>query len=208
MENRTRSPLRQASEPKTPITPLERIYRELGKFASRKESLLHPSKAEKPLRISKMPDENEVVELIKNWRVGEDTPDHNDNSANKGRQLKKDNVAPEEVVEIIKDYQITNKIKYVQYQESTHNGSLVDKLKEVQDIFNQTLENENRYQDEKKIGEKRPILESPSKWSDLEDKEDEEEDEEEEEEVVEPKASPSKKNNGKKKKKKKNNKKK
>ncbi|PKK63170.1 hypothetical protein RhiirC2_789289 [Rhizophagus irregularis] len=31
-----------------------------------------------------------------------------------------------------------NKIKYVQYQESTHNGSLVDKLKEVENIFNQT----------------------------------------------------------------------
>ncbi|GET64106.1 hypothetical protein GLOIN_2v1711901 [Rhizophagus irregularis DAOM 181602=DAOM 197198] len=33
--------------------------------------------------------------------------------------------------------------------------------------FTQRLKNENRYQDEKEIGEKRPILESPSKldWS-------------------------------------------
>ncbi|PKB96400.1 hypothetical protein RhiirA5_385363 [Rhizophagus irregularis] len=154
--------------------------------------------------------------------------------------LKKDNVAPDEVVDIIKDYRTTNKIKYVQYQESTHNCSLVDKLMEVKDIFDQTsnemewerintealhlvskenkinsmekakewameknnffllgqriislaekmkifqeyttlndnfkqrLENENRYQDEKKTGEKRPILESLSKWSDLEDEE-------------------------------------
>ncbi|GBC47291.2 hypothetical protein GLOIN_2v1881393 [Rhizophagus irregularis DAOM 181602=DAOM 197198] len=220
MENRTSSPIRLASEPKTPITPPERIYRELGNFALRKESFLHPSKAEKPLRISKTPDENEVVEMIKNWR--------------------KDNVAPEEVVDIIKDYRTTNKIKYVQYQESTHNGSLVDKLMEVKDVFDQLsnamewerintealrlvskenkidsmekardwameknnffhlgqriislaeqtkifqeyttmndnfkqrLENENRYQDEKKIGEKRPILESPSKWSEIEDEE-------------------------------------
>ncbi|GBC30853.2 hypothetical protein GLOIN_2v1881393 [Rhizophagus irregularis DAOM 181602=DAOM 197198] len=241
-ENRTRSPLRLASEPKTPITPLERIYRELGNFASRQESLLHPSKAEeKPLRISKTPDENEVVEMIKKWRVGEEnTPDHNDTSENKGQQLKKDNVALEEAVDIIKDYRTTNKIKYVQYQESTHNGSLVDKLMEVKDVFDQLsnamewerintealrlvskenkidsmekakdwamernnffhlgqriislaeqtkifqeyttmndnfkqrLENENRYQDEKKIGEKRPILESPSKWSEIEDEE-------------------------------------
>ncbi|CAB4478998.1 unnamed protein product [Rhizophagus irregularis] len=304
-ENRTRSPLRLTSEPKTPITPPERIYRELGNFASRKESLLHPSKAEGSRRmINKTPDENKVVEMIKNWRVGEEnTPDQNDTSENKGQQLKKDNVAPEEVVEIIKDYRTTNKIKYVQYQESTHDGSLVDKLKEVKDIFNQTsnemewekinieavdelrkekginnwdeaknwaleknnffllgqkiislaekskifqeyttlnenfkqrLENENRYQDEKKTGEKRPILESPSKWSDLEDEEErnkafkafylekgqrelilspsvnedkEEDEEEEEEEELEPKASPSKKNSGKKKKKKKNNKK-
>ncbi|PKK69874.1 hypothetical protein RhiirC2_831157 [Rhizophagus irregularis] len=85
MENRTKSPLRLASEPKTPITPPERIYRELGNFASRKESLTHPSKAEISLRISKMPDENEVVEMIKNWRVGaESTSDHNDTSENKG----------------------------------------------------------------------------------------------------------------------------
>ncbi|EXX72946.1 hypothetical protein RirG_064640 [Rhizophagus irregularis DAOM 197198w] len=138
-ENRMRSPLRLASEPKTPITPPERIYRELGNFASRKESLLHPSKVEeKPLRISKTPDENEVVEMIKKWRVGEEnTPDHNDTSENKGQQLKKDNVVPEEAVDIIKDYRTTNKIKYVQYQESTHNGSLIDKLMEVKDVFNQ-----------------------------------------------------------------------
>ncbi|EXX76806.1 hypothetical protein GLOIN_2v1881393 [Rhizophagus irregularis DAOM 181602=DAOM 197198] len=238
-ENRTRSPSRLDSEPKTPITPPERIYRELGNFASRKESLLHPSKEEKPVRISKTPDENEVVEMIKNWRVGEEnTQDHNDTSENKRKQLKKDNVVPEEVVDIIKDYRTMNKIKYVQYQESDHNDSLVDKLMEVKDVFDQTsnemewerintealyavsmensidslsrakewaleknnffllgqkiislaekskifqeyttlndnfkqrLENENRYQDEKKTGEKRPILESPSKWSDLED---------------------------------------
>ncbi|PKK62055.1 hypothetical protein RhiirC2_717995 [Rhizophagus irregularis] len=137
-ENRMRSPLRLASEPKTPITPLERIYRELGNFASRKESLLHPSKAEQPSRISKMPDKNKVVEMIKNWRVGEEnTPDHNDTSENKGRQLKKDNVVPEEVVDIIKDYRTKNKIKYVQYQESNHNSSIVDKLREVKSIFNQ-----------------------------------------------------------------------
>ncbi|PKC52307.1 hypothetical protein RhiirA1_481812 [Rhizophagus irregularis] len=243
--------------------------------------------------------------MIKNWRVGEEnTPDHNDTSEKKGQQLKKDNVAPEEVVEIIKDYRTSNRINYVQYQESTYDGSLVDKLMEVKDIFNQTsnemewkkinveaidelrkehgiktwddaknwaleknnffrlgqkiislaekskifqeyttlndnfkqrLENENRYQDEKKIGEKRPLLESPSKWSDIEDEEErnkafkafylekrqreltlspsvnedkeEDEEEEEEEEEFEPKASPLKKKSGKKKKKKKNNKK-
>ncbi|CAB4474004.1 unnamed protein product [Rhizophagus irregularis] len=41
----------------------------------------------------------------------------------------------------------------------------------LNDNFKQRLENENRYQDEKKTGEKRPILESPSKWSDIEDEE-------------------------------------
>ncbi|POG81714.1 hypothetical protein GLOIN_2v1470546 [Rhizophagus irregularis DAOM 181602=DAOM 197198] len=239
------------------------------------KSLQHPSKAEQPSRTSKTPDENEVVEMIKNWRVGEEnTLDQKDTSENKGQQLKKDNVVPEEVVEIIKDYRTTNKIKYVQYQESTHDGSLVDKLKEVKEIFNQTsnkmewekinveavdelrkehgirnwneaknwaLEKNNFFRlgqkiiNEKKIGEKSPILESLSKWSDIEDeeernkafkafylekrqreliqspsvKEDNEENEEaeEEEEELEPETSPSKKNGGKKKKKKKNNKK-
>ncbi|PKK60920.1 hypothetical protein RhiirC2_792604, partial [Rhizophagus irregularis] len=81
------------------------------------------------------------------------------------------------------------------------------------------LENENRYQDEKKIGEKRPILESPSIRSDLEAEMDEEtvridqpliftiRKEEEEDKEVETEASPSKKNGGKKKKKKNNKKK-
>ncbi|PKB92848.1 hypothetical protein RhiirA5_443164, partial [Rhizophagus irregularis] len=36
----------------------------------------------------------------------------------------------------------------------------------LNDDFKKRLENENRHQDEKKIGEKRPILESPSKGSD------------------------------------------
>ncbi|GBC50038.2 hypothetical protein GLOIN_2v1785337 [Rhizophagus irregularis DAOM 181602=DAOM 197198] len=133
--------LRPASEPMTPMTPPERIYRELGNFASQKDSLLHPSKEEKPIRTNKTPDEEKVVDMIKNWRVREeDIPDHNDKSENKRMQshLKKDNVAPEEVVEIIKDHRTTNKINYVQYQESTFDGSLVDKLKKVKDIFIQT----------------------------------------------------------------------
>ncbi|PKK57458.1 hypothetical protein RhiirC2_797996 [Rhizophagus irregularis] len=221
-EPEMRITLQPASEPKIPMTSLERIYRELGNFASRKESLLHSSKKGKPLRISKTPDEEEVVEMIKNWRVG--TSDHNDISGQKGEpsSLKKDNVAPEEVVDIIKDYRTTNKIKYVQYQESTHNESLINKLKEVKEIFNQMSnemewekinieavdelrkehginnwdENENRYQDEKKIGEKRPILELPRT------KKDEDAEEAEEKEAVESNASPSKKKSGKKKKKK------
>ncbi|PKK62303.1 hypothetical protein RhiirC2_783028 [Rhizophagus irregularis] len=80
----------------------------------------------------------------------------------------------------------------------------------LNDNFKQRLENKNRYQDEKNIGEKRPILESPSKRSDLADEDEEEEDDDEEEEEraeVESKASSSKKKSGKKKKKKNKNKK-
>uniref|UniRef100_U9UJG0 Uncharacterized protein n=1 Tax=Rhizophagus irregularis (strain DAOM 181602 / DAOM 197198 / MUCL 43194) TaxID=747089 RepID=U9UJG0_RHIID len=107
----------------------------------------------------------------------------------------------------------------------------------LNDNFKQRLENENRYQDEKKTGEKRPMLESPKKEeepldSDYVDEENstipEEEywtanyqqentqviqevtftmRDEDKEDEAEPKASPPLKNSGKKKKKKKNNKK-
>ncbi|PKY18325.1 hypothetical protein RhiirB3_431107 [Rhizophagus irregularis] len=230
-----------------------------------------------------MPDEEEIVEMIKNWRVREEnTPDHNDTSGKKGEQssLKKDNVAPEEVVDIIKDYRTTNKIKYVQYQESTHDGSLINKFMEVKDIFDQTsnemewekintealkeiardqqietlakaktwaldknnffhlgqriislaeqtkifkeyttlndnfkqrLENENRYHDEKKTGEKRPMCESPTQENEPEDSDEEDkngyisdtEDEIREDveiEKEEPTTSPSQKKKGEKKK--------
>ncbi|PKK60563.1 hypothetical protein RhiirC2_793138 [Rhizophagus irregularis] len=75
----------------------------------------------------------------------------------------------------------------------------------LNDNFKKRLENENHYQDVKKVREKRPILESPSKWSDIEDEEDrnkafiaivseEIEGNEEEDGITE--TSPSKKNSG------------
>ncbi|PKK41356.1 hypothetical protein RhiirC2_804883, partial [Rhizophagus irregularis] len=108
---------RPASELKTPMTPPERIYRELGNFASRKESLLYPSKAEMSSRRNRQTlDEETVVEMIKNWRVGEDTLDHNNNSIKQGQQypLKKDNITTNEVVDVINTYR-DNKIKYYRY---------------------------------------------------------------------------------------------
>ncbi|PKK58557.1 hypothetical protein RhiirC2_822858 [Rhizophagus irregularis] len=219
---------RPASELKTPMTPPERIYRELGNFTSRKESLLYPSKAEMSSRRNRQtPDEETVVEMIKNWRVGEDTLDHNDNSIKQGQQipLKKDNITTDEVVDVINTYR-DNKIKYYRHVPSPSmtefaRGRVTAKLKEVKEIFDRTsnmmewerinklvladekkpdvletnnffhtsdriislaeqsrifqeyttlnddfadrLRDTNRYQDEKKSGEKRPILESPSK---------------------------------------------
>lgn len=54
------------------------------------------------------------------------------------RPLKRDNVATDEVVEIIKDYRTNEKIKYVQYQGSTNELEVKEKLTELEDIFNQT----------------------------------------------------------------------
>ncbi|CAB4483222.1 unnamed protein product [Rhizophagus irregularis] len=39
----------------------------------------------------------------------------------------------------------------------------------LNDNFKQRLENNNRYQDDKKIGEKRPLLESPKRENDMEE---------------------------------------
>ncbi|GBC20449.2 hypothetical protein GLOIN_2v1881393 [Rhizophagus irregularis DAOM 181602=DAOM 197198] len=250
-ENRTRSPIRLASEPKSPITPPERIYRELGNFASRKESLLHPSKADNPLRISKTPDKNEVVEMIKNWRNQIRSVSRINQRWKFGRQIEgserylqsnvqcngmgKINV--EAVDELRKEHGIKNWDEAKNWALEKNNFfrlgqkiiSLAEKSKifeeytTLNDNFKQRLENENHYQDEKKTGEKRPILESPSKWSDIEDEEERnkafkafylekrqreqlipspstnedkegDEEEEEEEEELETKASPSKKN--------------
>ncbi|CAB4432995.1 unnamed protein product [Rhizophagus irregularis] len=144
--------------------------------------------------------------------------------------LKKDNVAPEEVVEIIKDYR-SNKISYERLKDSAKGKDIRQKMDEIKDIFYDTsngmewekinleavtmikdemniqgleifnqwmqkennylllgkkiislaeqneilleyttlnndftkrLKDNNRYQDEKEVGDKRPILESPS----------------------------------------------
>ncbi|PKY52613.1 hypothetical protein RhiirA4_470358 [Rhizophagus irregularis] len=147
------------------------------------------------------------------------------------KTLKRDNVALEEVVEIIKEHRTKQKIEYVQLQDSASKKEITRKMREVKDIFYDTsngmewekinidaimelkeemdidgmetfnewmkeennffllgkkiislaeqnkilleyttlnddftksLRDENRYQDEKEVGDKRPILESPS----------------------------------------------
>ncbi|CAB4446293.1 unnamed protein product [Rhizophagus irregularis] len=125
---------------KAPMTPPDRIYKELGNFASKnydffntgtlripnfsgkvqkekKESepyspendfgALFDSQKDKA-RKGKLttPNGEEVVEMVNKWRIGE-TP-NTDRSANeRGKEpLKKDNVAPEEVVEIIKNHRL------------------------------------------------------------------------------------------------------
>lgn len=71
--------------------------------------------------------EETIVDMIKAWRLNQDT-ELSDLDVGKEKPnltlakpdislpLKKDNVAPEEVVKIIKDYRAEQKIKYIQYQ--------------------------------------------------------------------------------------------
>ncbi|PKY62603.1 hypothetical protein RhiirA4_489343 [Rhizophagus irregularis] len=221
------------------MTPPDRIYRELGNFASRKESLMHPSKEEASRQKKELPnddsdseesvisyreaqarersrkrtpDEQAVVDMIKKWRLNEEnSPDQTDTVQKKleqhplRKELKKDNVTPEEVVKIINEHRDAEKIKYEKYDFYSacheeekdkldelkaifepvemdggriryHNftiGRRVISLAEQNDIvrlyttlndgFEQRLKDENRYQDKKEIGDKRPIFDSPKK---------------------------------------------
>ncbi|PKY59161.1 hypothetical protein RhiirA4_481678 [Rhizophagus irregularis] len=141
------------------MTPPDRIYRELGNFASRKESLLHPSKehhrrsttpegspprpTKARLKTSKTPNKEEVVDMIKQWRLNEEDLIDQTNDMTKKRQqspenrkLKKDNIAPEEVVKIVNKYRDSKKIEYEKYENSTTNKRVLDnKLEELRSIF-------------------------------------------------------------------------
>ncbi|PKY62009.1 hypothetical protein RhiirA4_524757 [Rhizophagus irregularis] len=166
-----------SNEPSTPMTPPDRIYRELGNFKSRQESSLHPSKeqalsqrTEKPSNddsdsdldvytpleaeersksMKKTPEEQKIVDMIKRWRLNEElTPDQTDNQKYPPvrKELKKDNVAPEEVVKIINEHRDLEKIKYVQYNPlSASHEEAKDKLDEIHSIFKR-LENEMEWE--------------------------------------------------------------
>ncbi|PKY41592.1 hypothetical protein RhiirA4_416780 [Rhizophagus irregularis] len=223
------------------MTPEERMYAELGNFASKNHEFFkdtHPREQQITFREhspekqkTRSPDEQKVVDMIKRWRIAD--PEECEAIFGKEKQteaLKKDNVAPEEVVEIIKDYR-SNKISYERLKDSAKGKDIRQKMDEIKDIFDKTsngmewekinveavttmkdemniqgmenfnqwmqkennylllgkkiislaeqneilleyttlnndftkrLKDNNRYQDEKEVGDKRPILESPA----------------------------------------------
>ncbi|CAB4418749.1 unnamed protein product [Rhizophagus irregularis] len=114
-----------------PMTPEARMYAELGSFASKNHEFFkdaHPrygreqqitfreNSPEK--QKTRSPEDQKVVDMIKRWRIVED--EEYEALLEKERQkeaLKKDNVAPEEVVEIIKDYR-SKKISYERLKDS------------------------------------------------------------------------------------------
>ncbi|CAB4403152.1 unnamed protein product [Rhizophagus irregularis] len=242
-------------EPKTPITP-RNSYMELEKLGQ--FNLKVPPRYFNP-RKPKTPNEEEVVDAISKWRLTDaiSPDDQTANHLEKGKEkqkepLKKDNVAPEEVVEIIKEYR-SDKIAYTRLSDSPTDNELRKKVGEIEEIFDvnyhlmewkaiqgeiideikeekkmsgmndfrkwmneeknylilakkviiraenhglfqvftemnedfsKRLEDENRYQDNKEIGDKRPILESPEvperePWLVTAEGSEEEEDEEE-----------------------------
>ncbi|PKY60410.1 hypothetical protein RhiirA4_484082 [Rhizophagus irregularis] len=178
----------------------ERIYIELGNFTSNKyrfssvpkkgqQKILFREKVES-IKKFETSSEDEVVDLISKWRIRKKMNESNIDHLEKEKQsktLKEDNVALEEVIEIIKEYR-TEKINYVSLQDLANNKEIINKMEEVKDIFynmfnrkkiislaeqneilleyimlnndfTKRLKDENRYQDNKEIGNKKPILE-------------------------------------------------
>ncbi|PKY55651.1 hypothetical protein RhiirA4_427666 [Rhizophagus irregularis] len=119
----------------TPVTPPDRIYLGLSNWATNKDRF-----------SNKEQNEDEIVDLIKSWRLQEkeetegstsDLSNNNFERENAG-PLKRDNVPTQEVVEIIKEYRTNEKIKYDQYKTSTNDKDIKTKLQEIKNIFDQT----------------------------------------------------------------------
>ncbi|CAB4473447.1 unnamed protein product [Rhizophagus irregularis] len=97
----------------TPRTPPDRIYMELEKMAA--------SRYQNRTLIT----EEIIVDMIKKWRVGNDMDSdlmNGEIAAKKvdispNKPLKWDNIAPETVIETIKEYCANEKIKYDRYEE-------------------------------------------------------------------------------------------
>ncbi|PKC02291.1 hypothetical protein RhiirA5_381074 [Rhizophagus irregularis] len=197
-------------------------------MATRNKQNLTPTEKAQIEMEKDLPDEEEIVNMIKEWRVrdkeesGESDDDLGFNKLEElaSKPLKHDNVATDEVVKIIKEYRSNEKIKYVPYHASTNESekilTLGNKLSELEEIFDKTsnemeweninlealrikvislaeqskilneytslnddfkirLKDENRLTDEREIGEKHPILESPPPQSSKKNEREEEE---------------------------------
>jgi hypothetical protein len=116
-------------EPKTPTTPQVRIYQELSNFAFQKQTNFNLPPLPIPLvyfgnkgetKKPETPKEDEVVNLINKWRLTDDTEsDQGDDNLEESKILKQDNLAPEEVVEVIKEYRSdSEKWKYTRLSTS------------------------------------------------------------------------------------------
>lgn len=209
------------------MTPPDRIYSKLGNFALRNYDFFGRSiersnisfRKKSPTKETVIPSEEEVVNMVKKWRLDEPLIDHLEKEK-QSDTLKKDNVDPEKVVEVIKEHRAES---YTRLKDLATPMEIDQKLLEVKDIFiesgyqmewnttnsitiqemmveknitgleefknwmekgnlgvvkrriikaaeghailndefSQRLEDINRYQDNKEVGDKRPILESP-----------------------------------------------
>ncbi|PKY61792.1 hypothetical protein RhiirA4_487274 [Rhizophagus irregularis] len=138
----------------TPMTPPDRVYSELGNFASKNYDFFGKFPSRKDAKIpdfsrknqnpektkNKTPNEDEVVELVKKWRVNDNTPDGQSSKEERESSgtLKKDNVAPEEVVEIIRNHreELYKKAKEVaKLKENSSPVAITTKVNEWKKVY-------------------------------------------------------------------------
>ncbi|PKY18944.1 hypothetical protein RhiirB3_493077 [Rhizophagus irregularis] len=142
------SPIR-SKVAETPMMPVDRIYAELGNFAtanydffSRLIPRMNVNFSRQEPKKTKSPEKEKVVEMIKKWRLQEEADhqlllDQLDKGQQSSKALNKDNVAPEEVVKIIKDYR-SEKIVYKRFKDSTKRKDICEKMDEIKNIFIET----------------------------------------------------------------------
>ncbi|RGB27252.1 hypothetical protein C1646_674144 [Rhizophagus diaphanus] len=86
-----------------------------------------------------LPNDEEIVDMINEWREDDDEEDVEIYTLIANKPLKRGNIAPDEVVKIIKDYRAKNKIVYAPYQASDNSteevGKVRKKLEELEEIF-------------------------------------------------------------------------
>ncbi|PKY18191.1 hypothetical protein RhiirB3_430953 [Rhizophagus irregularis] len=92
--------------------------------------------------IQKTPSEDEVVEMVKKWRVNDETITNDHKKNNNERQettLKNDNVEPDRVVEIInKFHENAKETKYERLTDTATDMEIVRKVKEIEEIYEDT----------------------------------------------------------------------
>ncbi|PKC01364.1 hypothetical protein RhiirA5_381785 [Rhizophagus irregularis] len=142
------SPIR-SKVAETPMMPVDRIYAELENFAtanydffSRLIPRMNVNFSRQEPKKTKSPEKEKVVEMIKKWRLQEEADhqlllDQLDKGQQSSKALNKDNVAPEEVVKIIKDYR-SEKIVYKRFKDSTKRKDICEKMDEIKNIFIET----------------------------------------------------------------------
>lgn len=129
--------------------PVDRIYAELENFDTANYDFFrrlipraNVNFSRQEPKKTKSPEEEKVVEMIKKWRLNEEAEhqlllDQFDKGQQSSKALNKDNVAPEEVVEIIKDYR-SEKIVYERFKDSTKRKDICGKMDKIKDIFIKT----------------------------------------------------------------------
>ncbi|CAB4420689.1 unnamed protein product [Rhizophagus irregularis] len=165
----------------TPMTPPDRIYSELGNFASRNydffgntssqrnaKKIDFSRKSQNSDKMSKTPNEDEVVDMAKGVAKLEEnsSPVAITTKVNEWKRVyvETGNEMEWEVISLVALEEKQEEQELEGQEEVSKCGTTNNNNEDywtLNDDFTKRLEDVNRYQDEKEAGDKRPILESP-----------------------------------------------